>query len=220
MFLNMVVTNHLFWTVSLETTTEYPSWSKALLNSRSIKARFLITWKKWNCNKRQTGDKTHNFERKFKNWKFVIFYVAISQNRNKIYSLAISCCYTLWQEYLIYIVINTIWFELSWFHKFFFLISGENASSYFEGNFRKAIWPILFVGQMFGVMPIIGIKSQSSNDLNFKWNSLRTFHSLFIVIAVSSYTLIAFWNFFENIGFSSIGSVSFASFIDLFLTLW
>lgn len=106
---------------------------------------------------------------------------------------------------------NIIWLELISYKTF--VILGQNAN--FEGNFREAIWPVLFVGQIFGVMPVTGIKSRSSNDPVFKWKNVRTFHSLFIIIAVSSYTLIAVWNVFENIGFSSIGSFNDSSIVLL-----
>lgn len=93
--------------------------------------------------------------------------------------------------------------------KIFTFTLGESYKSYSEGNFQKIIWPILLIGQIFGVMPVIGIKSRSSSRLHFKWISWRTFYSLFVVIVLATYTLVIIWKLFgKHVDFSSFGLLS------------
>lgn len=95
------------------------------------------------------------------------------------------------------------------FMKIFNFILGENFKNYSEGNFQKIIWPILLIGQIFGVMPVIGIKSPSSSGLHFKWSSWRTFYSVFVVIVLASYTIVIIWKLFgKHVDFSSFGLLS------------
>lgn len=75
-------------------------------------------------------------------------------------------------------------------------ISDETNS--FEGAFRRAIWPILMIGQMFGVMPVVGISSQSLSDLHFKLKSLRTIYAGIVAIISSNYCLFLFWKIFTD----------------------
>ncbi|XP_031638769.1 gustatory receptor for sugar taste 64f-like [Contarinia nasturtii] len=60
------------------------------------------------------------------------------------------------------------------------------------GSFRDAIWPFLIVGQIFGVMPVLGVKSHLIDNLKFKWTALRTVYSIAIafILAMASLFLI------------------------------
>lgn len=50
-----------------------------------------------------------------------------------------------------------------------------------DDSLHGAIYPLLFIAQIFGLMPISGIKSSSTTALEFKWKSFRTFYTLFLV---------------------------------------
>ena len=86
------------------------------------------------------------------------------------------------------------------------IILGVKHVVHFEGHFREAIWPIIMVGQLFGVMPVAGIKSRSISKLHFNWRYLRTVHSLLVLGILSAYTVTLAWNTFSSkVQFSSIG---------------
>lgn len=70
--------------------------------------------------------------------------------------------------------------------------SGENDG--FKGCYSEAIWPFFAVGQIFGVMPVCGIKSST---FYFKWTSFRTFYSLFVMIVLSTYSSFLIWQTFS-----------------------
>lgn len=40
------------------------------------------------------------------------------------------------------------------------------------------------MAQLFGVMPVIGVKSDSVTKLRFKWNSLTTIYSFIVFIGI------------------------------------
>lgn len=76
--------------------------------------------------------------------------------------------------------------------------------------FQEAIWPMLIIGQFFGIMPVVGVKNRSSSHLRFEWARIRTFHSLAIGTALISYALLSTWKafttpfeFFSTIGWSN-----------------
>lgn len=86
------------------------------------------------------------------------------------------------------------------------IILGVQGVVHFEGNFREAIWPIIMVGQLFGVMPVAGIKSRPISNLHFNWRNLRTVHSLLVLAILSAYSATLAWNTFSSqVQFSSIG---------------
>lgn len=58
---------------------------------------------------------------------------------------------------------------------------------YLDGNFRKSIWPILFIGQILGLMPVIGISQQSISDLKFNWKSRRTLYGFIVAVIATFY---------------------------------
>lgn len=69
-----------------------------------------------------------------------------------------------------------------------------------------AIWPFLIIGQLFGVLPTIGIKNRSLSALHFEWKSFRTFYSLIIATILSSYLILLVWKIFTiQIEFDLIG---------------
>lgn len=72
--------------------------------------------------------------------------------------------------------------------------------------FHEAIWPVLAVAQLFGVFPVIGIRDLSMSTLQFKWISIRTFHSLVIGGILSGYVLLLFRKIVStHAGFEIIG---------------
>lgn len=57
----------------------------------------------------------------------------------------------------------------------------------YNGSFHEAIGSIMALAQYFGVMPVVGVKSKSTNDLKFQWKSLRTIYSLGLVVLMMIY---------------------------------
>uniref|UniRef100_A0A1B0D992 Gustatory receptor n=1 Tax=Phlebotomus papatasi TaxID=29031 RepID=A0A1B0D992_PHLPP len=49
-------------------------------------------------------------------------------------------------------------------------------------SFQNAIGPIIVVAQCLGIMPVIGILTNNRNAVKFKWMSIRTIYSIFILI--------------------------------------
>lgn len=76
----------------------------------------------------------------------------------------------------------------NWFIHAYFL-----KESVLLGIFREAIWPFLVIGQFFGVLPVIGVRSPSLAELQFKWESIRTFYSLAVATLLLSYSLFVIW---------------------------
>ncbi|XP_061387470.1 gustatory receptor for sugar taste 64e-like [Musca vetustissima] len=50
------------------------------------------------------------------------------------------------------------------------------------GSFQEAIRPVLIMAQIFALMPVQGITSNSSEDLRFTWRSVRTWYSFIVTI--------------------------------------
>lgn len=85
----------------------------------------------------------------------------------------------------------------------------------FIGSFHMAIWPFLVIGQMFGVMPIVGVKNRSFAALHFKWKTLRTFYSLTVALMLSSYSVFLLWKILTvSVEFELIGLFEFDSYIS------
>lgn len=57
-------------------------------------------------------------------------------------------------------------------------------------SFHNAVFPALFVAQIFGLFPVQGISSTYSTQLRFRWMSLRTFYSS-ISICLSLYFIMS-----------------------------
>lgn len=80
----------------------------------------------------------------------------------------------------------------------------SDGNFHFEGTFRKAIWPFLVIGQLYGVMPVIGISSRSLSDLHFNWKSFRAIYAVIVAIILSSYSLFVLWKIFTDSAYSNI----------------
>lgn len=76
----------------------------------------------------------------------------------------------------------------------FFSETGENMNAIF----REAIWPLLTLGQFFGILPVVGVKNRLSGDLHFKWTSIRTYYSLVVGTSLIAYTLLSIWKAFTT----------------------
>lgn len=75
-----------------------------------------------------------------------------------------------------------------------------------DDNFRQSIWPILFIGQLFGLMPVIGISRQSIDDLKFSWKSRRTIYGYIVIMLSTCYFMFnAYQTLIGKIFFDSIG---------------
>lgn len=68
----------------------------------------------------------------------------------------------------------------------------------FDGSFQEAIGSILALAQYFGVMPVVGIKSNSAAQLRFQWKSFRTIYSLIVLFFGLIYAGITVWVTFTN----------------------
>lgn len=49
-------------------------------------------------------------------------------------------------------------------------------------SFHRAIFPVLFVAQVFGIFPVQGISANHCSQLSFKWMSFRTFYSALFIL--------------------------------------
>lgn len=77
---------------------------------------------------------------------------------------------------------------------------------YLDESFRKSIWPILIIAQLFGLMPVIGISRQSINDLKFNWKSKRTIYGFIVVMFSTCYSIFnAYQTLTEKMNFDSFG---------------
>lgn len=52
-----------------------------------------------------------------------------------------------------------------------------------QSSFHRAIYPVMFIAQCFGVMPVINISSKSPMDLVFTWKSFRLVFALIVMIS-------------------------------------
>lgn len=82
---------------------------------------------------------------------------------------------------------------------------------------------MLFVGQLFGVMPVIGVLNPDVNGLRFKWLSVRTAFSVLCCTSVSIYAVITVsWTVTTKITLNKVGERSItlndsSTFVQLFL---
>lgn len=88
----------------------------------------------------------------------------------------------------------------------FLLLSFSAENHSIEGSFREAVGPFLMVGQCFGVLPVIGVRSRNLSELQFKWTSIRTLCSLVCAAFLVCYTLFLGWVAFQvEVESSTIG---------------
>lgn len=55
-------------------------------------------------------------------------------------------------------------------------------------SFHETIGSILTFAQFFGVMPVIGVKTNCASELRFKWYSRRTIYSIAVFVLLACYT--------------------------------
>lgn len=83
--------------------------------------------------------------------------------------------------------------------KYFFLIFEFLVhSKCFLGSFREAVGPFLVVGQFFGVMPVVGVKSHLIENVKFKWTTLRTAYSIAVATILAMASVFLIWQAFTR----------------------
>lgn len=75
-----------------------------------------------------------------------------------------------------------------------------------SGSFQQAFSSVLVVAQCLGIMPVIGIKGNSSFGLKFTWCSFRTIYSMTAFLFAASYDIFAICvSMTKPITFKSVG---------------
>lgn len=83
---------------------------------------------------------------------------------------------------------------------------GTQKSSVCTGSFQEAIGSTLVLAQLFGLMPVVGVKSSSASQLRFKWNSSRTLYSFVVFLLLLAYAIMTVMVSFESqIHFDRVG---------------
>lgn len=83
---------------------------------------------------------------------------------------------------------------------------GTNKDYIYNGSFHEAISPVLVMAQLFGVMPVCGVREPDLNLMEFKWKCFRTIYSLTILLGLLIMTFITlYWTFTHKIEFAKIG---------------
>ncbi|XP_059226961.1 gustatory receptor for sugar taste 64e isoform X3 [Stomoxys calcitrans] len=59
---------------------------------------------------------------------------------------------------------------------------GQKQDYLHVGSFQEAIRPVLLMAQVFALMPVNGISSNSAQDLKFSWTMVRTWYSFVITV--------------------------------------
>lgn len=73
----------------------------------------------------------------------------------------------------------------------------------FGGGFDAAIWPLIALGQFFGLLPV---KRLFTSDYQFKWTSLRTMYSVLMITILATYSMfLTYKTFYELKTYSTIG---------------
>ena len=76
----------------------------------------------------------------------------------------------------------------------------------YSGSFQEAISSVLVLAQLFGLMPVVGVKSSSAAQLRFKWNSFRTLYSFVVFLLLLAYAIMTVMVSFESqIHFDRVG---------------
>lgn len=95
----------------------------------------------------------------------------------------------------------------------------KNVETY-NGSFHEAVGSILAIAQFFGVMPVIGVKSDCTSKLQFKWQSRRTMYSIIAFVLLACYaglTVFDSWRYgirFDAMSMISCVSIFFSSKIN------
>lgn len=71
-----------------------------------------------------------------------------------------------------------------------FFRRGVSKDFYSNGSFHEAVSSVLVLGQVFGLIPVIGIKAKYpyNNKLYFTWKSKRAVYSICVFLSLLWYT--------------------------------
>jgi gustatory receptor len=86
-------------------------------------------------------------------------------------------------------------------------ISNENSNSKgdCDGSFHQAVYPLLFIAQCFGVMPVNNISSKCPVSLRFTWKSFRFIFAVFVMLSCGLEALSAIsWTFRTHVEFGKM----------------
>lgn len=64
-------------------------------------------------------------------------------------------------------------------------------------SFQHAIASTLVLGQMFAIMPVVGVCGKTASDLKFSWTALRTIYSSISFVLSWGYFLCAIYTSFS-----------------------
>lgn len=77
---------------------------------------------------------------------------------------------------------------------------GDNCM--FGGGFDTAIWPIIRLGQFFGLLPV---QRLFTSDYQFKWTSRRAMYSVLMIGILTTYNILLTYRTFYESTYSTIG---------------
>lgn len=60
-----------------------------------------------------------------------------------------------------------------------------------SGSFQEAIGWVLVMGQLCGLMPVVGVMASSASKLHFKWTSFRALYSFVVFLSVLMYQIMS-----------------------------
>lgn len=72
----------------------------------------------------------------------------------------------------------------------------------FGGGFDTAIWPIIRLGQFFGLLPV---QRLFTSDYQFKWTSRRAMYSVLMIGILTTYNILLAYRTFYESTYSTIG---------------
>lgn len=84
-------------------------------------------------------------------------------------------------------------------------IQNEMTRGECDGSFHQAVYPLLFIAQCFGVMPVNNISLKCPAGLNFTWKSFRFMFAVFVMTSCGLEALSAIsWTFRTHIEFGKM----------------
>lgn len=63
-----------------------------------------------------------------------------------------------------------------------------------KGSFHEAISITLIMGQIFAIMPVIGVRGKTAYDLKFAWTAIRTIHGIIGIMLGTIYTCFSIYS--------------------------
>lgn len=67
---------------------------------------------------------------------------------------------------------------------------------------------VLILAQVFGAMPVIGVKGKDTSQLRYTYKCFRTIYSFVMVVALTLYVSITiYWSLSDSIEFDKIGKI-------------